>query len=167
MKLLSSLLLSSWRGLLLGKSPAVEFVHMNHINTYLILYIGIFRYTENLLAVVAIYTNINKYKHICLTLDVFYPVSVQSLSCIRLFGTPWTAACQASLSVTNSRSLLKLTSIELVMPSSHLILHYPLLLLPSFFPSIRVFSNESALPSGDQSIGVSASASVLPKNIQD
>ena len=71
--------------------------------------------------------------------------SVQSLSRIRLFATPWTAACQASLSITNSRSLLKLMSIESVMPSNHLILCHPLLLLPSIFPSIRVFSNESAL----------------------
>ena len=71
--------------------------------------------------------------------------SVQSLSCIRLFVTPWTAACQASLSITNSQSLFKLTSIELVIPSNHLILCCPLLLLPSIFPSIRVFSNESVL----------------------
>ena len=71
--------------------------------------------------------------------------SVHSLSCVRLFATPWTAARQASLSITNSRSLLKLMSIELVMPSNHLILCRPLLLLPSIFPSIRVFSNESAL----------------------
>ena len=70
---------------------------------------------------------------------------VQSLSCVRLFVTPWTAACQASLSITNSWSLLKLMSIESVMPSNHLILCRPLLLLPSIFPSIRVFSNESAL----------------------
>ena len=70
---------------------------------------------------------------------------VQSLIHVRLFATPWTAACQASLSITNSRSLLKLMSIELVMPSSHLMLCHPLLLLPSIFPSIRVFSNESAL----------------------
>ena len=71
--------------------------------------------------------------------------SVPSLNCVRLFVTPWTAACQASLSITNSRSLLKLMSIELVMPSNHLILCHPLLLLPSIFPSIRVFSNESVL----------------------
>ena len=71
--------------------------------------------------------------------------SVQSLSCVRLFATPWTAACQASLSITNSQSLLKLMSIELVMPSNHLILCHPLLLPPSIFPSIRVFSNESVL----------------------
>ena len=71
--------------------------------------------------------------------------SVQLLSHVRLFATPWTAAHQASLSITNSRSLLKLTSIESVMPSNHLILCYPLLLLPSIFPSIRVFSNESVL----------------------
>ena len=71
--------------------------------------------------------------------------SVQLLSPVRLFVTPWTAACQASLSITNSRSLLKLMSIELVMPSNHLILCHPLLLPPSIFPSIRVFSNESVL----------------------
>ena len=71
--------------------------------------------------------------------------SVQSLSCVRLFATPWTAACQAFLSITNSWSLLKLMSIESVMPSNHLILCHPLLLLPSIFPSIRVFSNESVL----------------------
>ena len=71
--------------------------------------------------------------------------SVQSLSHARLFVTPWTAACQASLSITNSWSLLKLMSIELVMPSNHLILCRPFLLLPSIFPSIRVFSNESVL----------------------
>ena len=71
--------------------------------------------------------------------------SVQSLSCVRLFATPWTAACQASLSITNSQSLLKLMSIESVMPSNHLTLCHPLLLLPSIFASIRVFSNDSAL----------------------
>ena len=71
--------------------------------------------------------------------------SVQSLSRVQLFATPWTAAHQASLSITNSWSWLKLTSIESVMPSNHLILCHPLLLLPSVFPSIRVFSNESAL----------------------
>ena len=71
--------------------------------------------------------------------------SVQSLSCVRLFATPRIAARQASLSITNSRSLLKLMSIESVMPSSHLILCRPLLLLPPIPPSIRVFSNESVL----------------------
>ena len=71
--------------------------------------------------------------------------SVQLLSCVQLFATPWTAAHQASLSITNSRSPPKLMSIESVMPSNHLILCLPLLLLPSIFPSIRVFSNESAL----------------------
>ena len=71
--------------------------------------------------------------------------SVQSLSRVWHFATPWTKAHQASLSITNSRSLLKLTSVESVMPSNHLILCSPLLLPPSIFPSIRVFSNESAL----------------------
>ena len=71
--------------------------------------------------------------------------SVQLLSPVRLFATPWTAACQDSLSITNPRSLLKLMSIELVLPSNHLILYRPLLLLLSVFPSIRIFSKESAL----------------------
>ena len=71
--------------------------------------------------------------------------SVQLLSCVRLFMTPWVAACQASLSITNSWSSLRVASIESVMPSSHLILYHPLLLLPPIPPSIEVFSNESAL----------------------
>ena len=71
--------------------------------------------------------------------------SVQSVSRVRLFTTPWTTACQASLSITNSQSLLKLMPLESVMPYNHLILCHSLLLLPSIFPSIRVFSNESAL----------------------
>ena len=80
------------------------------------------------------------------TTVVFFTFSsVQLLSCIWLFVTPWTAACQASLSITNCQSLPKPTSIELVMPSNHLILCHPLLCLPSIFPSISVFSNESAL----------------------
>ena len=74
-----------------------------------------------------------------------YISTVQSLSCVRLFVTPWIAAHQASLSITNSQSLLKLMSIESVMPSSHLILCRPLLLLPPIPPSIRVFNNESTL----------------------
>ena len=72
-------------------------------------------------------------------------ISVQSIGHVRRLATSWTTAPQASLSITNSRSLLKLTSIESVMPSNHLILCRPLLLLPSIFPSIRVFSNESVL----------------------
>ena len=80
--------------------------------------------------------------------------SVQSPSHVQLFATPWIAAQQASLSITNSRSLPKLMSIESVMPSSHLILCRPLLLLPPIPPSIRVFCNESSLPWGGQSTGV-------------
>ena len=80
----------------------------------------------------------------CYKLKLYQFNSVQSLSCVRLFATPWTAARQASLSITNSWSLLKLVSIESVMPSNHLILCCPLL-RPSIFPSITVFSNESAL----------------------
>ena len=93
--------------------------------------------------------------------------SVQSLSRVQLFVTPQIAARQASLSITNPQSPPKPMSTESVMPSNHLILCHPLLFLPSIFPSIRVFSNEPALAPGGQSIGVSASASVLPMNIQD
>ena len=93
--------------------------------------------------------------------------SVQSLSHVRLFVTPWTAARQAFLSITNSRSPPKPMSIVLVMPSNHLILCHPLLLLPSIFPSIRVFSMSQLFAWGGQSIGVSASTSVLPMNTQD
>ena len=82
-------------------------------------------------------------KKIVFLFDIF--VVVQLLSCVRLYATPWTAARQASLSSTISQSLLKLICIESVMPSNHLILCYSLLLLPSVFPRIRVFSNESAL----------------------
>ena len=106
--------------------------------------------------------------------------SVQLLSQVWLFATPWTAACQASLSIANSRSLLKLVPIESVMPSNHLIICCPLLLLPSIFPSIRVFSNKSLsqmslfkwIFSGlrirwPKYWRVWASISVLPMNIQD
>ena len=94
--------------------------------------------------------------------------SVQSLIHVQLFVTPWIAPCQASLSIPNStQSVLKLISIESVMPSNHLILCRPLLLLPSIFPSIRVFSMCQFFTSGGQGIAVSASASELPMNIQD
>ena len=85
------------------------------------------------------------FKKIRDTKGTFHASSVQSLSHGQLFANPWTAAQQASRSITNSQSLLKLMSIESVMPSSHLILCHPLLLLPSIFPSIRVFSSESVL----------------------
>ena len=110
--------------------------------------------------------------HINLVLVLFYlkrvitPVqfsSLQSLSHFQLFTTPWTTAHQASLSITSSWSVPK----ELVMPSKHLILCCPLLLLPSIFHSIRSFQTNQLFTSGGQSIGVSASASVLPMNIQD
>ena len=80
-----------------------------------------------------------------ITIKIFHFSSVQSLSCVRLFAIPWIAARQASLSITNSGSSFKLTSIESVMPSSHLILCHPLFLLPPIPPSIRVFSSESAV----------------------
>ena len=87
-------------------------------------------------------------------------ISVQSISCVQLFATPWTVARQASLSITNSRNLLRFMSIELVMPSNHLILCHPLLLLPSIFPASGSFQMSQFFQSGGQSIG--ASASVLP-----
>ena len=93
--------------------------------------------------------------------------SVQLLSRVRLFATPWIAAHHASLSIINFQSSLKLTSIESVMPSNHLILCRPLLLLPSIFPSIRVLSNESALHIRWPKYWVSASTSGPPMNTQD
>ena len=93
--------------------------------------------------------------------------SVQSLSRVWLFETPWTAARQASLSITNSWSLLKLMSTESVMPSNHLILCCPLFLLPSIFPATGSFLMSQFFASGGQSIGVSALASVLPMSTQD
>ena len=93
--------------------------------------------------------------------------SLQSLSRVRLFATPWIAARQASLSITNSQSLLKLTSFESVMPSNHLILCCPLLLPPSIFPASGSFPMSQFFSSGGQSIGVSASTSVLPMNTQE
>ena len=93
--------------------------------------------------------------------------SVQSLSCVLLFETPWTAARQTSLSITNSRSLPKPMSTELVMPPNHLILHRPLLLRLQSFPALGSFQMSQFFTSSSQSTGVSASTSVLPMNIQD
>ena len=98
--------------------------------------------------------------------DWFQFSSVQSLCRVRLFETPWIAASQASLSITNSQSSLRLTSIELVMPSSHLILCHPLLLLPPIPPSIRVFSNESTLHMRWPKYWSLSLASFLPKKSQ-
>ena len=93
--------------------------------------------------------------------------SVQSLSRVQLFANPWTAARQASLSVTNSRSPPKPMSFESVMPSNHLILCRPLLLLPSSFPASESFQMSQLFTSGGQSMGASASTSDLPMNTQD
>ena len=93
--------------------------------------------------------------------------SVQSLSQVWLFAMPWTTARQPSLSITNSWSSLKLTSIESVMQSNHIILWRPLLLLPSSFPASGFFQMSQLFASGGQSIGVSASTSVLSMNTQD
>ena len=93
--------------------------------------------------------------------------SVQLLSCVRLFVTPWTAAHQASLSITHSQSLLKLMFIESVMPSNHLILCHSLSSCPQSYPASGSFQMSQLFISGGQSIGVSASASVFPMNIQD
>ena len=93
--------------------------------------------------------------------------SVQLLSLVQLFVTTWTAACQASMTFTISLSWLKLMFTELMMSSNHLVLYRPLLLLPSIFPSIRVSSSESILHIRWPDTGASASASLLPMNIQD
>ena len=110
---------------------------------------------------------VNMYLKRCSTSLFIQFNSVQLFNHVRLFATPWTAARQASLSITNSQSVLKLMSIESVIASNHLILCHPLLLLPSIFPSTRVYSSESVLRIRWPSIRVSASASVLPMNIQD
>ena len=94
-------------------------------------------------------------------------ISVQSLSHVRLFVAPWIAARQASLSITNSWSLLKLMSIESVMPSDYLIFCRPFLLLPPIPPALESFQMSQLFTWGGQSVGVSASASVLPMNTQD
>ena len=101
------------------------------------------------------------------TMDFEWLWSDQWLSHVLLFKTPGIAARQASLSITNSQSSLRLTSIELVMPSSHLILCHPLFFLPAIPPNIRVFSKSQLFAWGGQSIGVSASASILQNNIQN
>ena len=116
----------------------------------------------------------NKDKNLTLMLGVIFSwvlisiiVFLPSLSHVWLFVTLWTVACKASLSSTISWSLLKFMSIESVMLSNHLILCHPLFLLPSIFPSIRSFPMNRLFASGGQSIGASASASVLPMNTQD
>ena len=109
----------------------------------------------------------NLFLFIFVLLLLFIQSSVQSLHRVRLFATPWSAARQASLYITNSQSLLKLISIELVMPFNHLILCHPILCLPAIFPSITVFSNESVLCIRWPNYGVSASAWVLPMKTLD
>ena len=98
---------------------------------------------------------------------LFQLSSVQSLSHVQVFVTPWTAAHQASLSITNSQSLLKLMSLKSVMPSNHLITVVPFSSCLHSFPASRSFQMSQLFPSGGQSTGVSASTSVLPMNIQD
>ena len=109
--------------------------------------------------------HLETYSHHC-NINSSMLLVVHLPSCVWLFATPRTAAHQASLSLTISCSLPKFLSIESVMPSNHLILCHPLLLLPSIFSSFEVFCNESAVHISEQSIGASASASVLPKSIQ-
>ena len=105
--------------------------------------------------------------NLCIYLRSYLTNAVQLLSHVRLFATLWTAARQVSMSITNFLSLLKLMSIEPMMPSNHLILYCPLFLLPSIFPSIRVFPVSWFFVSGSQTIGALASPSVLPVDIQD
>ena len=123
---------------------AIHFYHLQHLMISL-FYIKVHIITTNLHAFCFSYqANWYEYQFLCYSQCVL--VVVQSPSHVRLFVTPWTAAHQASLSLTISQSLPKFTSISSVMPSSYLILWWPLLLLPSIFPSIRDFSNESSVP---------------------
>ena len=112
---------------------------------------------------------VNSISHQGCSLHHFTPrvSSVQSLTRVRIFATPWMSAHQAFLSITNSQSLLKLMSMESMMPSNHLILCRPLLLFPLIFPSISTFQMSQLFASGGQSIGASVSTSVLPMNIRD
>ena len=152
--------------------------HDSSIFKYIIASVTITRYkgflvmnsaTNQQLFNVILHSNITKlFSERSEVIQLYLPFcSVQSLSCVQLFATPWTAACQASLSITTSRSLLKLLSVESVMPSNHLILCHPLLLLPSIFPSIRVFSNESVLRISWPEYWSFSFSIVLPMNIQD
>ena len=127
------------------------FLWLSSIPLYLYVCIHIYIY---IYVCVCVYTHTHRYIS-----------SVQSLSRVWLFAIPWTAAHQASLSITNSQSLLKLMSTELVMPSNYLILCHPPFLLPSIFPSIRVFSNESVLHIRWLKYWSFSSVSVLPMNI--
>ena len=111
--------------------------------------------------------SLSEFLQISLSLEISCVVAVvQLLSLVKVFATPWTAGWQASLSITNSWSLIKLTSSESMVPSNHLILCRPFLLLPSIFPRVGAFPVCLPFASDDLSIGVSASASVLPMNIQ-
>ena len=126
------------------------------------LYLGYFVWESNSTKAMCFQCNISRSIWYWFVLVVsLIVIVVQSRSRVQCFATPWTAPCQASLSFTNSRSSLKLMSIESMIPSNHLVLCCPLLLLPSIFSSIRVFSNESTL------FIRWASASVLPMNTQD
>ena len=110
---------------------------------------------------------VHMYFMVCIYTHIYtYFIVAQLLSCVWLFVTPWTAAHQASLSFTISHSLLKLMSIESVIPPNNFIICHSLLLLSSISPSMRLFSNELTFVSGDQTIGASASTSVLAMNIQ-
>ena len=123
------------------KSPLLSLSVYTHTHTHIYILILLTLFISRELWLEDLYFTYGIWgRESCFVVDV-----VQSLSCVWLFATPWTAACQASLSFTISRSLLKLMSIESMVPSNHLILCRPLLLLPSICPSIRVFSSESAL----------------------
>ena len=113
-----------------------------------------------------LYVCIHRADSLYCTTETNTTVSVQSFSCVRLFETPWTAACQASLSFAISQSLFKLMSIELVMPSNHLIVFNPSFFLPSIFPSIKVFSNELFVCLRWPKYWSFSFSTVLPMNIQ-
>ena len=141
---------------------------IDHVTTWNETFIIIFKNIEVIINIIFFDTSIFiLYLKQYFAFTLIIPVQFSSVTQLCWpFATPWIAACQASLSIINSQSLLKLMSIQSVMSSNHLILCYPLL-LPSVFPSIRVSFMSQFFLSGDQIIGDSSSASVLPMNIQD
>ena len=141
---------------------------IDHVTTWNETFIIIFKNIEVIINIIFFDTSIFiLYLKQYFAFTLIIPVQFSSVTQLCWpFATPWIAACQASLSITNSQCLLKLISIESVMPSNHLILCSPLLLLPSIFPSIRVFSNESAVRIRWPKYWNFSSASVLPKSIQ-
>ena len=137
----------------------------DHFKMYTYCHVVHFKYIQFHLSITCQFVKIEKKNQYLSNILPFQFSSVQLVSCVQLFVTPWTAVRQASLSISNSQSFLKLMSVESVMPSNYLILCHPHLLLPSIFPASGSFPVSQFFASDGQRFGVSASASVLPVNI--